>query len=97
MRRFLILLHDDTTRAEDPTAWEPYLARLRRSGRFDGGSSVGPRRAYRQGDGPPSAPGGLVGYLLVRATDAEEATWVLDGNPVHAAGGTVEILELVED
>jgi hypothetical protein len=97
MRRFLLLMHDDTTVAEDSEAWGPYLSRLRGSEQFDGGSSIGVGSAHQK-DGVPGPSGAhLVGYLLVRAADVTAARLLLDGNPVYEAGGTVEIRELVED
>ena len=97
MRQFLLLMHGDTTSAEDGDAWGPYLAGLRASGHFDGGSSIGPGHGYRNAGGPAADAGDLVGYLIVRAVDAESARSFLNGNPVYEAGGTVEIRDLIED
>ncbi len=97
MRRFLVLMHRDTTTAEDTEAWGPYLASLRQSGRFEGGSSIGGAAAHRRGGEPAHARPWLVGYLMVQAEDLEAARASLRGNPVYEAGGTVELCELVED
>lgn len=40
MVEYIFFMHDDAT-AEGETAWEPYLSRLRQSGRFEGGSAIG--------------------------------------------------------
>lgn len=97
MRRYLLLMHRDATSAEDTEAWGPYLASLRQSSRFEGGSSIGAAAAHRFGGAPAHAHPWLVGYLMVMAEDLEAARSLLRGNPVYEAGGTVELCELDED
>ncbi len=96
MQRFVLLMHDDAP-DEDGAQWGPYLATLRASGRFDGGSSIGGGVSCSKGsgDGPVATP--VVGYLLVSGTDLADVRGLLAGNPTYEAGGTVEIRELVED
>ncbi len=96
MPRFLLLMHD-TGGAEDPGAWGPYLERLRGSGRFEGGSSIGAIAAHHKGGLDAQHADPLVGYLIVHAEDPAAARGFLEGNPVFEAGGTVEVCELVED
>ncbi len=97
MTQFMLLMHDDTEVAEDGDLWGRYLARLRESGRFDGGSSLGGGTAFRS-PGPPGARSDhLAGYLVVSAANLEDAATFLDGNPTYEAGGTVEIRELLAD
>jgi hypothetical protein len=97
VRRFILLMHQDTMTTEDADAWGTYLLRLRASGLFDGGSSIGQGTCLRREAEPSPANDQIVGYLLVRAEDLNAARSYLDGNPVYEAGGTVEIRELVED
>lgn len=97
MRRFLLVMHGDTAEAEDGEAWGPYLAALRASGRFEGGSSIGSIVASRRSGAPAARQSSMVGYLVVQADDVDDARSFLVDNPVHVAGGTVEICELVED
>ena len=44
MNDYIIFMHDDTETPIDvaTSAWEDYFAMLRASGRFYGGSSIGP-------------------------------------------------------
>ena len=97
MPRFLMLMHGDTEEEEDLAAWEPYLAELQHGDRFDGGSSLGPGTTLRKAGAPGAPTDHLVGYLIIRAPDVETAEKLLEGNPVHRAGGTIELRELIED
>ena len=92
MNDYIFLMHDDAG-AEDEAAWGPYLAMLRASGRFNGGSSIGKGECV--GSAKPVSP--LTGYLRVAAESLEEARMLLVGNPVLLGGGTVEIRELPRD
>lgn len=93
----MLLMHQDATdtdAADDPKRWEQYIATLRSTGQFDGGSSIG--RGERLKKNQPSQPTGndLGGFIRVRAVSLESAKQFLVGNPVYEAGGTVEIREL---
>ncbi len=96
MRRFMILMHNDTTTEEDGEAWGRYLEMLRATGNFEGGSSTG-RSTSHNARGEPKRSSGVVGYLIVGAQDLAAAHALLDDNPTYLAGGTIEICELVED
>jgi hypothetical protein len=39
MPDFILLMHDDAAAGDD--AWQPYIAKLQRSGCFEGGSAIG--------------------------------------------------------
>jgi hypothetical protein len=97
MNEFIMLMHQDApdaVAADDPKRWEDYIAQLRSTGDFDGGSSIGPGERFRKDKS--IAPGGVLGgYIRVRATSLDSAKRFLSGNPVYEAGGTVEIRELV--
>ncbi len=97
MRRFLLLMHDDTTITEEVDHWTPYLDGLRLRNRLEGGSSIGGGAGLRKAGAPARSADHLVGYLIVRGADTEDVLDVVDGNPVYEAGGTVEICELIED
>lgn len=97
MNDYILLMRDDAPdlqAAGDPQRWAAYLARLRGTGQFDGGSEIG--RGERCRKGQPSEPcaDDLGGYLRVRADSLDAARQFLAGNPVYEAGGTVEIREL---
>ncbi len=96
MNDYLLFMHDDAppTAPGAEAAWEPYLASLRASGRFDGGSSIGKGECVSKSGTPREITTRLVGYLRVRAESIEAAREFLAGNPVYEAGGTVEIREL---
>ena len=96
MKDFILLMHGDTTGQESDAAWEDYFRHLHQSGRFEGGSAIAAGQSYRQGGAPaPAVP--LSGFIRIRAADLAEAATFLPGNPVYAAGGTVEIRELPRD
>jgi hypothetical protein len=94
MKDFIVFMHSDATdhaAANDGEKWGKYLANLRDSGGFDGGSSIGPGLRLRKGHPDlPSTPE-LNGFIRVRAEDLLGAQSFLTGNPVYEAGGTVEI------
>jgi hypothetical protein len=93
---FILLMHADTVRAELVGDWKPYLGTLRRSGALRGGSAIGEGVCVRK-DGPAAALSRqLTGFIRVEASDMEAAKLLLAGNPVYAAGGTVEIRHLPE-
>jgi hypothetical protein len=97
MNEYILLMHGDAkdrAPAEDGVKWGEYIAMLRRSGQFDGGSSMGTGERMKKGEAITSASTGLTGYIRLRAASLEEARRFLIGNPVYEAGGTVEIREL---
>ena len=97
MNEYLLLMHTDATDtaiAHDATRWMQYLESLRASGQFDGGSAIGAGVLCRKGSPDAPAPGGMDGYIRVRAASLAAAQAFLDGNPVYDGGGTVEVREL---
>ena len=97
MPDFLFLMHGDATAPEVSGDWDAYLARLGAGGYLRGGSAVGDGRCYRTKGAPASLTVGLTGFVRVVADDLAHAATLLPGNPVYAAGGTVEIRELPVD
>jgi hypothetical protein len=89
---YIFLVHDDVD--DGGADWEPYLARLRESGHFEGGSAIGDGLCVRKTGVAPPLSAHLVGYLRVSANNLEHAKSMLAGNPHFEAGGTVEIREL---
>jgi hypothetical protein len=92
MPDYMLLMHDDAD--DDPSAWEPYLRRLRQSGCFEGGSEIGDGLCVRKGGDEHPVSGHLTGYIRVKADNLDNAKSMLAGNPLFEAGGTVEIREL---
>jgi hypothetical protein len=98
MNEYIMLMHQDASdlgAADDPMRWEEYIAHLRGTGHFDGGSSIGKGERFRKDKSNASHGGVLGGYIRVRALSLDSAKRFLAGNPVYEAGGTVEIRELV--
>jgi len=100
MKDFILFMYGDATdrvAANDGDKWGKYFARLRSSGQFEGGSSIGSGLHVRKGHPErPSTPE-LNGFLRIRAEDLIGARAFLAGNPIYEAGGTVEIRELPPD
>ncbi len=97
---FIVFMHNDVVDrdlANDGKLWEAYLKKLRATGRFNGGSSIGPGLSFKKGLQPAPSGQGIEGFIRVEATSAADAMNVLEGNPNYEAGGTVEIRELLQD
>lgn len=97
VNEYILLMHQDapdTADANDPTRWIQYLAQLRGTGQFDGGSSMGRGERLRKNQSSQPTGNDLGGFIRVRAVSLESAKQFLAGNPVYEAGGTVEIREL---
>jgi hypothetical protein len=89
MADYIFLMHDDAT--AEPAGWEPYLRRLQQSGRFQGGSAIGPGHCVRRRGAVPPVTAHLAGYIRVTADSLADAEALLADNPHLEAGGTVEI------
>jgi len=92
---YILLMHADALGPE--TGWDAYLTSLRRSGAFEGGSTVGGGACFRKDGAAPGISGQINGYIRVQADDLANAQRFLEGNPCFEAGGTVEIRELLQD
>jgi hypothetical protein len=100
MNEYIFFMHDDAagrTTADDGARWAKYLAALRASGQFDGGSAIGAGIVTCKTRADRPAAHNVTGYLRVRAESLEAAKRFLDGNPVYEGGGTVEIRELLRE
>ncbi len=98
MNDYIFFMHNDGLEGSDSNAaWEQYLKKLRASGQFEGGSSIGHGECVAKARSPKSITSHLSGYLRVQAETLEAAKVLLEGNPVFEAGGTVEIRELLRD
>jgi hypothetical protein len=93
MPDFILLMHGDST-GENESSWEPYLAKLRKSGHLQGGSAIGGGLSARKSGRARAVNAQLTGFMRVRASSLEDARTLLPGNPVFEAGGTIEIREL---
>lgn len=94
MPDYLILMHNDATGPAE--GWPGYLAKLRATGRFQGGSAIGVGEAVRWSGTPLPVSSTISGFIRVSADDFAGAEAMLAGNPVYEAGGTCEIRLLPE-
>ena len=97
MNDYILLMHNDLPergRHEQPLDWGPYLAKLRESGCFGGGSAMGGGVCLKKSGAAPGLTAHLVGYIRLRAESLGAAQKLVQANPVFEAGGTVEVREL---
>lgn len=97
MKEYILLMHNDVpveSAQQSDEAWPEYLSRLRATGRFEGGSSIGDGVCVKKSGLAGEITAKLGGYIKVRAESLDDAKSFLAGNPVFEAGGTVEIREL---
>lgn len=100
MHDYILFMHGDAADravADDGARWNAYIAKLRQSGQFDGGSSIGTGEGLNQGKPAAPASTDITGFIRVRAESLDDAKRFLVGNPVYEGGGTVEIRELLRD
>ena len=100
MEDFVLLMHDDASDralAGDDALWGRYFSRLRHSGAFEGGSSVGDGVCLNKLATAPLPLCPINGYIRIRAESLEAAQAFVAGNPVYEAGGTVELRHLPRD
>lgn len=100
MKDFILFMYDDAidkTQANDDEKWGVYFSKLRTSGRFDGGSSIGQGTKFRKNHHELPSGTDMTGFIRIRAGDMDGAKGFLCGNPIFEAGGTVEIRELPRD
>lgn len=100
MKDYIVFMHndlDECAESNSAEAWAKYLAALRESGQFAGGSAIGHGECVVLRGQPRPITAHLTGYIRIQATSLEEAKRLMRGNPVLASGGTVEIRELPPD
>lgn len=92
MNDYIFLMYQ----APEPTTadWSAYFSRLRSTGQFSGGSSIGGGLCVSKSGATEVNLKRLVGYIRVVADSIESARDLLAGNPVYEAGGVIEIREL---
>ncbi len=97
MKDYILFMRSDRPAEGSDAGWDLYLQGLRRSGRFDGGSSIGAGRCVSRSGAEQPGLSPVSGYLRVRAESLDDAVALLQGNPVYEAGGTIEVRELPRD
>lgn len=99
MKEYILLMHNDVqdqNSADNSDNWNNYLATLRGSGQFDGGSAIGNGQRYNKHLADQRANTQIGGFIRVRAENLQAAKQWLAGNPVYEAGGLVEIREVLK-
>jgi hypothetical protein len=94
MDDFIIFMHNDALEADpqaEALAWERYIATLKQSGRFGGGSAIGDGACLTRTNQAKPITSHLTGFIRVQAESLDDARTLLAGNPVFESGGTVEI------
>ncbi|HZF12097.1 MAG TPA: hypothetical protein VFE33_25195 [Thermoanaerobaculia bacterium] len=96
MADFILFMHNDVPEGQrrPDGDWAAYFAKLRESGAFQGGSSIGDGVCASKSSPPGTITGHISGYIRIRAESLQSARELVVGNPVYEAGGTVEIREL---
>lgn len=93
MAEFMMLMKGSSSAGD----WETYVGELQKTGNFKGGSALA--NGVNAQKGSDSAADGCVvtGFIRIDADSIDDVVALLAGNPVHEAGGEIEILELVEE
>src|SRR4051812_20835934 len=100
MNDYILFMHDDVPAgagAPSDQAWSAYFAKLRASGRFNGGSAIGAGECVTKAGSTKDVTRHLTGFIRVNAESLDAAKSLVNGNPVFEAGGTVEVRELPRD
>ena len=99
MHDYVLFMHNDVPDGQPrpDQEWSAYFAKLRESGAFQGGSSIGGGVCVTKSTSSRPITSSLSGYIRVCARDLSAARELVIGNPVYEAGGTVEVRELPKD
>ena len=88
MKEFVLLMYDDasgTAIASDGNRWGEYISRLRSSGLFDGGSTIGPGLRVRKGHPDAAAPlSWKVSFVCARKASRRPASFWRETPPMKA-------------
>jgi hypothetical protein len=94
MPDYLMLMHNDPTKAASDSDWTTYIEALAKTGKLRGGSAIGGGVCRRKSGSTPPVTAHIGGFIRVEAESLADAEALLAGNPVFENGGTVEIREL---
>lgn len=84
MNDYIVFMHDDAQEnisSNSTASWEKYFGMLRASGRFSGGSSIGPGFCLNKFGQSKPITSHLSGYIRLQAESIEDVTELLHGNP----------------
>jgi hypothetical protein len=94
MPDYLLLMHNDPSKAASDSDWTAYIEVLAKTGKLRSGSAIGGGVSRRKAGAAPGITAHIGGFIRVEAESLAEAEALLAGNPVFENGGTVEIREL---
>ena len=94
MTDYMLLGHNDDSGPTSIEDWGRYIAKLRATGNFEGGSAIGGGICVRKTGAVPAISEHLTGFIRITANNLEHAKSLVVGNPGYEAGGTIEIREL---
>ena len=94
MPDYLMLMHNDPSKAARDDDWATYIQSLAKTGKLRGGSAIGGGVARRKSGVAPPITAHIGGFIRVEADSLAEAEVLLAGNPVFENGGMVELREL---
>ena len=82
---YIFLMHDDAPKARNDQSdydWEPYIAKLQKSGHFSGGSAIGTGECINKSGVASGITSYLSGYIRVQAESLSHAKRTLVAAPV---------------
>jgi hypothetical protein len=94
MADFIFLMHNDATQPTQSADWAHYITSLRAGKHFAGGSALGGGTLVKSDAVSDAITSQIVGYMVINASDIEEAKRLARENPACRAGGTVEVRHL---
>jgi len=94
MPDYLMLMHNDPTKAARDSDWTAYIEVLAKTGKLRGGSAIGGGVSRRKSGPASPITAHIGGFIRIEADSLADAEILLAGNPVYENGGTVEIREL---
>ena len=75
--------------------WDPFFKMLRDGGHLVGGSALDHGITIKNGVFGPAQTPTIAGYIVIQAKNLDAAKNIMAQNPIHQAGGTVELFTLV--
>jgi len=91
MADFMMVMMGEASRG----VWDSYIKKLIDTGKFRGGSALG--RGTSVSKNTADGESTVTGFIRLVAADLDEARTLLEGNPLYEAGGTIELLEEVQE
>lgn len=94
MPDYLLLMHNDPSKAASDSDWAVYIEALAKTGKLRGGSAIGGGVARRKLGTAPGITAHIGDFIRVETETLADAEAFLASNPAYENGGTVDIREL---